>query len=330
MGGSHFSDISERMIGAGWNPATPCVAVRWATRTSQRSIDGTLATLASAIEAAALTPPILILVGPVAALRQRFNWFERLPLFGQRIVITRDRTQASQLADKLYALGADVIELPVIEIRPPLDPEPLNQALAHLGEYDWLIFTSANGVKYFLERLDASAYDLRQLRARIAAIGPATRAAIEALHLKVDRMPKEYVAEGVLEAFAGEDLNGKRILLPRAAIARDTIPVELAKRGATIDVVETYRTVVPESATGRAAAVFAGKPDWITFTSSSTVKNLLAVAGHEKIAGVRIASIGPVTTETASRHGLNVTVQAEPYTMDGLVAAILRVSATKA
>jgi uroporphyrinogen III methyltransferase/synthase len=171
--------------------------------------------------------------------------------------------------------------------------------------------------------LDRSAQDLRSLKARICAIGPATRRAIESLHLKVDRMPAEYVAESLVAAFASEPLQGKRILLPRAAVARDLIPVELAKLGAQVDVVEAYRNAIPEDAPARAREIFSKKPDWITFTSSSTVKNLVAIAGSEALAGVRIASIGPVTSETVRRHGLKVDAEAKQYTIEDLVAAIL-------
>lgn len=330
MGASQFTEISQLMISAGWDRATPALAVRWATRPMQQVIDGTLGDLAGLMDSARLQPPVLILIGPAVGLRHRYNWFERLPLAGKRIVVTRDRTQASALSDRLEALGAAVIEFPVIAIREPADSGPIDTAIARLDQYDWLIFTSVNGVKYFMDRLDQTAgRDLRHLRAgvKIAAIGPSTKAAIEALHLKVDLMPEDYVAEGVLAAFdrSGETIEGKRVLLPRAAVARDTIPDTLRDRGAIVDVVEAYRTGVPELTGAEIEAAFgAGKrPDWITFTSSSTVKNLLAVAGAERLTGVKVASIGPITSETARKHGLHVDVEAKPFTIDGLVAAIV-------
>jgi uroporphyrinogen-III synthase len=186
-------------------------------------------------------------------------------------------------------------------------------------------------VRFFLERLDRSAVDLRALRARICAIGPATRAAIEALHLKVDVMGKDYVAEGMLAAFAAHNLAGQRILLPRAAVARDLVPVELARRGAVVDVVEAYRTTVPEGARAAAAGIFgaAQTPDWVTFTSSSTVRNLVAVAGAAAVGGVKAASIGPITSATARELGIEVTVEASVFTVDGLVEAILRAVSLK-
>ena len=242
-------------------------------------------------------------------------------LTGQHIVVTRAREQAGALSAKLRALGAQVTEFPTIEVRPPSDYGPLDQAIARLGSYDWIIFTSANGVRFFFGR----GVKPEQVRARVCAIGPATRKALEEVQLAVDLMPEEYVAESLVAAFAGIDLAGKKILLPRAAVARDVVPVELARRGAEIDVVEAYRTAIPDEAPALAKEIFgAAKPDWITFTSSSTVANFVTAVGASALEGVRVASIGPVTTATATAHGIAVTVEADPYTVDGLVQAILR------
>jgi uroporphyrinogen III methyltransferase/synthase len=325
MGLTTFGDIARELIARGRDPESPAMAVRWATRPDQHTLTGTLATLPSLIAAHSLNPPATIVVGEVVRLRGKLDWYERLPLFGKRIVVTRARGQAEALAGRLHALGADVIEFPTIEIRPAADYTPLDRAIGELSSYDWILFTSANGVRAFVDRLDRSSADLRALRASICAIGPATRAAVEALHLKVDLMGKEYVAEGLLAAFEPYDLSGKRVLLPRAAVARDVIPVELGRRGARVDVVEAYRTEVPEDAAAQAAAVFGGtrKPDCVTFTSSSTIRNFLDVAGLESLSGAKVASIGPVTTRTARDLGVEVAVQAEPYTIDGLLQAIL-------
>ncbi len=240
----------------------------------------------------------------------------------KRVVVTRARDQASELAEKLAAVGAEVIEFPTIEFRPPADPRPLDEALAKLGGYDWLIFTSANGVRFFAERHP----DLAAFRGRVCAIGPATKEAAEELGLDVAMVPREYVAESLVADFASEDLSGRRILLPRAAVARDVVPDELRRRGAQVDVVEAYRTVIPEDAAARAIAIFGGrrKPDWITFTSSSTVINFVEAAGAAALEGVRVASIGPVTSATARRLGITVDAEAEEYTTSGLVAAMLR------
>ena len=331
MGLTTFGEIAREIMARGRSPETPAIAVRWGTRPDQESVAGTLATLPRQIQEHGLKPPATIIVGEVVRLREKLNWFERLPLFGHRIVVTRAREQADALSAKLHALGADVIEMPAIEIVPASDYEPLDRAIRELPSYDWLIFTSVNGVRFFLERLDRSQQDLRALKARICAIGDATRQAIEALHLKVDVVGEEFVAESLVEALSKFDLAGKRVLLPRAAVARDVLPRALRDRGACVDVVEAYRTVVPESAVRQAEQIFGGshKPDWITFTSSSTVQNFVQAAGAKALEGVKVASIGPVTTASVRKLGVAVTVEASPYTTDGLVAAIVhRVTVT--
>lgn len=242
------------------------------------------------------------------------------PLAGQKIVVTRAARQSGELAGRLQELGAEVVELPVIDIAPPLNEAPLLSALAALDSYDWLIFTSVNGVESFFRVLPAGT----KIRADVCAIGPATRAAVENRGVRVTLLPSEYVAESVVAAFAGTGVAGKRVLLPRAAVARDVIPEELGKLGASVDVVEAYRNVVPEGLAAQAKVVFGGasKPDWVTLTSSSTVKNLVAAAGAELLQQVKFASIGPVTSGAARMHGLTVTVEASPYTIEGLVDAI--------
>ena len=326
MGLTSFHEIAAAVIAGGRSPETPAMAVRWGTRPDQQTVMGTLADLPWRIDQTGMKPPATVIFGEVVALRDKLNWYERLPLFGRRVAITRDRSQSAELAGPLHALGADVLELPVIEIRPASDPGPLDRAIARLESYDWLIFTSVNGVRFFLERLDASARDLRALRARLCTIGPATRKKLEELHLKIDRMPEEYVAESLVAAFQSDDLRGTRILLPLAASARDVVPRELARLGAQVDVVEAYHTALAEGAAAQAREIFGGarKPDWITFTSSSTVKNFVELAGAAALAGVRIASIGPVTSATARSFGLSIDAEADPHTMGGLVQAIVR------
>jgi len=330
MGLTTFPEIARALIARGRSPETPAMAVRWATRPDQETLSGTLATLPAQIADRGMKPPATIIVGEVVMLRGKLDWYERLPLFGKRVVVTRAKGQADALSAKLRALGADAIELPTIEIRPPSDSGPLDRAIAQLPTYDWLIFTSANGVHYFVERLRRSPFDWRALRARICAIGPATRAAIEALDLKVDLMGKEYVAEGLIAAFAPYDLGGKRVLLPRAAVARDLVPAELTRRGAQVDVVEAYRTVMPEDTPARAKQILSGTrlPDCITFTSSSTVQNLAAAVDGVPL-GVKVASIGPITTQTARSLGIAVTAQARVFTVDGLVEAVLEMCDTE-
>jgi uroporphyrinogen III methyltransferase/synthase len=316
MGLTTFPNIAHELIARGRSPETPAMAVRWATRPDQEVTVGTLSTLASLTTG--MKPPATIIVGEVVRLRGKLDWFGNLPLAGRRIVVTRAREQADTLSARLSALGAAVIELPTIEIRPPNDSGPLDCAIANLPSYDWLIFTSANGVRAFIDRLP----DLRALRGKICAIGPATRDAIEALHLKIDLMGEEYVAESLVAAFAAHSMEGKRVLLPRAAVARDLVPIELTKRGAHVDVVEAYRTLPPDDLTAEIHDAFARKPDVITFTSSSTVKNFVAAAGTEILAGVNVVSIGPITSQTARDLGVTVAAQASVFTVDGLVEAL--------
>ena len=330
MGLINFAAIARELIASGRPPGTPAMIVRWATRPDQETLVGTLETLPALAAEKGMKPPATIVIGEVVSLRDRFNWFERLPLFGQRVVVTRDRRQAAELSGPLEELGAEVISLPTIEVQPATDFGPLDRAIARLRTYDWLIFTSVNGVKYFVERLDASHRDLRALTAKICAIGPATRAAIEALHLKVDLMPEEYVAESLVAAFTEEHLAGRRILLPRAAVARDLVPHELTQREAHVDVVEAYRTVAPTNLAEHAAEALARNPHWIVFTSSSSVRNLGKAIDPGALRGIKIASIGPITSQTIRECGLDVDVEADPHTMQGLVAAIVATSGREA
>jgi uroporphyrinogen III methyltransferase/synthase len=325
MGLTTFGDIAREIMARGRSPETPAIAVRWSTRPDQQTVVGTLESLPRLIEQQGLKPPATIIVGEVVRLREKLSWFERLPLFGQKIIITRAQERAGNLSTRLRTLGADAVELPSIEIGPLDDYAALDTAIANLRAYDWLIFTSANGVRFFLERLDRSPHDLRSLSGRIAAIGPATKAALEDLHLKVDLIGEEFVAESLLEALSQEDLTGQRILLARAEVARDTLPAGLRARGAQVDVVAAYRTTAPENLSERARDLLKAprRPDWITFTSSSTVRNMVTAVGVESLKGIRVASIGPVTSATARALGIEVTVEASRFDENGLIEAIL-------
>jgi hydroxymethylbilane synthase len=243
------------------------------------------------------------------------------PLWNRRIAVTRAAGQNQQLTARLRALGAEVIEMPTIEIVPAPDYAALDAAISGLSSYDWIIFTSVNGVQYFFERLRHSGLKAGAIHACVCAIGPATKSAAEAAGLKVNVMGQEYVAESLLEAFAAHDLAGKRVLLPRAAVARDVVPEELERRGAHVDVVEAYRTVAPSRQSIDAG--LAQKPECITFTSSSTVRNLVDAAGANVLAGIDVVSIGPVTTKTAKDLGIEVTAEARVFTMEGVVEAIV-------
>ncbi len=313
MGAFHFPELAAALIAAGRSADTPAAAVTWATRPEQSTVVGTIASLAEA----KIQAPAMIYIGGVAQLGKHLNWHERLPLHGLKIAITRARRSAPDMALQLSALGAQVLEYPTIEIVPPISFDALDRAIADLEGYDWLIFTSANAVEAFSARLAASSRDLRGLRAKLCAIGPATRKAVEKMHLKVDVVPEEYVAESLIQALQGHDMTGRRILIPRAAVARDSVPEALRAMGATVEIAEAYRTIVPESGAAPAA-------DWITFTSSSTVKNFIALNEPGAIHRYKTASIGPITTETLKMHGVEPTIEAKPHTTEGMIDAILR------
>ena len=325
MGLHHLPEIVEKLIAAGRSPDTPAMAVRWGTRPDQTTVTGTLADLPRLTHEAKLTPPTTVIIGEVTALHEKLDWFGKRPLFGRRIIITRAAAQAAELSGPLRELGADAIELPVIELAPLDDYTALDTAIGQLETYDWLVFTSTNAVDYFLRRLAASGRDTRAVRGRICAIGPATRARLEAVHLRPDLVPDEAIAEGVASAFAGFDMTGKRVLLPRAAAARELIPQTLDAMGAHLDIADAYRNIIPADAAARIRECLASRRriDWITFTSGSTVKNWLSLAGRESLEGVRIASIGPATSDVIRKHGLEVTVEADPHTVPGLIEAIL-------
>lgn len=241
-------------------------------------------------------------------------------LAGLRIVVTRAAHQAEELARPLRDLGAEAILLPVIGIAPPADPVRLRTAAQNVVQYDWIVFTSANAVQAFAAELPDQA---AMRTTRIAAVGSATRETAEECGFKVAVVPERYVAESLVEAFAGEDIEGRRILIPSAAVTRDVVSIELRRRGARVDVVEAYRNVIPNEAAERAASVICEPyPDWLTFASSSAVNNLMQLVGTAPLRLIKIATIGPVTSETARRHGLQVAVTASVHTMQGLVDAI--------
>jgi uroporphyrinogen-III synthase len=238
-------------------------------------------------------------------------------LQGLRIVVTRAAHQAEELANPFRALGAHVILLPVIGIAPPLDPGPLHRAVEHASSYDWIIFTSANAVYAFAEQARGAA------NLRVATIGSATREAAESAGWSVELTPEKYVAESLVEAFAGANLSGRRILMPSAAVTRDVIPPALRKLGAHVDVVEAYRNVIPPEAADRARQIFQlPYPDWVTFTSSSAVENLIHMIGRDPLHHSKIATIGPVTSKSVRTYGLEVAAQAVVQSAQGIVAAL--------
>jgi uroporphyrinogen III methyltransferase/synthase len=309
MGVATRAAIAERLMAGGRPGSTPVAAVTWGTRPEQRTVRTTLSGLANA----AIAAPATIVVGEVAGLDLR--WFEDRPLFGRRVVVTRSRDQASELSDALRALGAETIELPAIELADPADGgASLRDAAADIASYHWVVVTSPNTVP----RLFAHLRDARALGGvQVAAIGPGTAAVMRSHGVEADLVPERFVAESVVDAFPS---GPGRVLLPRAAVARDVLPDGLRAKGWTVDVVEAYRTEPAQPAPDELAA--AASADAITFTSSSTVSNFLALAGADRVPPV-VACIGPVTAATARSAGLTVDVEAPVHTITGLVGALV-------
>ncbi|MBI4165032.1 MAG: uroporphyrinogen-III C-methyltransferase [Acidobacteria bacterium] len=326
MGTRNLALIASSLIAQGRSRQEPAAVIHWGTRPGQQVVVGTLEDIAA--RAAGLTPPTVIIVGEVVKLREQLNWFERLPLFGKRIVITRTLEQAGVLRDALAVLGAEGIEIPTIEIREPASWAPLDRAIGKLGEFQYLLVTSANGVRNFLARLAIAGRDVRNLKGlTIGAIGPATASEFRKSGITVDFVPKDYRAEGLLDALAGRDLRGKSFLIPRAKVARDLVPRALEERGARVEVIEAYETVVPELPPGELELLMNPLPDAITFTSSSTALNLARLFPDRTLSqvlyGVTVASIGPITSDTVRKLGLEVTVEAAESTIPGLVKTLV-------
>ncbi|HYH57748.1 MAG TPA: uroporphyrinogen-III C-methyltransferase [Thermoleophilaceae bacterium] len=320
MGVRRLPGIAARLIDAGRPADEPAAVVERGTLPGQRTVSAPLGELAEAVAAAGVRPPAITLVGPVARLREGLAWIERRPLHGRRVVVTRARAQASGLAATLRALGADVVEAPAIRIEPRAVEGDIARAAAEIGSYDLLCVTSPNGAALLFDALAGDGRDARALAGvTVAAIGPGTARALAARGVRADVVPERSVAESLLEELAGLDLDGRRVLVARAADARDVLPDGLRERGASVDVVALYDTVGDPLAPDVLEAV--GGADYITFTSSSTVSRFLDAAGVPN--GARVVSIGPVTTATARQRGLEVHVEAERHDIDGLVEALV-------
>lgn len=337
MGVKSLPRICARLIEHGMSADMPAAAIRWGTTARQQTIAGTLADLPQKAAEAKLAPPAMIIVGKVVSLRGALNWFESGPLFGQTIVVTRTRQQASDLSSRLGDLGARVLEAPTIELSPPGEWSDVDEALDHIAEYDWVIFTSANGVKFAKERLLQLGSDARALAGvRIAAVGDATAEAVrDELCLRVDLCPKDFVAEALADELEKRgEVRGGRFLLLRADIARPVLRERLSAGGAKeVRDVSVYHTraasTLPRSLL---EAIAAHEVNWITFTSSSTARNFVDLLGpdfHQKLQGVNLASIGPITTKAVRELGLTPTVEARSSTIDGLVQAILDAPSAK-
>lgn len=326
MGVENIERISSQLIANGRSADCPAAVIRWGTRPEQRTLITTVGQAAADVKATGMKPPAIFLVGEVVKLREQLQWFDNKPLFGKTVVVTRARAQASALTKKLEAQGARVLEVPAIKIVPPADFAPLDKAISEIDTYKWLILTSVNGVEYFFDRLLKADKDSRALcGVKIAAIGSATAKALKSYGITADLIPSAYKAEELADALAADTKAGDKLLLARAKIARNVLPERLRALGAQVDVVTAYETVADcQNKEELLEALESGEASLVTFTSSSTVTNLLDVLGDKKdlLNKVALAAIGPVTAETLEKHGLKPAVSAAEYTIDGLMTAI--------
>lgn len=335
MGVSNIASIRDVLIANGKPADTPVAVIRWGTRPEQRTLVGTLETIVERVEESKFKSPAVIIVGRVVTLRDKLSWFERKPLFGRRVLITRSRQQASELAEQIDALGGETYEYPVIRFQPPTRPEAvqaLDEALGRLSVYDWVILTSPNGVEFFFHHLKERKLDIRALHgARIAAVGPGTADALLDRGLIADVLPGKYQAEDLLEVLERQVQPGQRVLIPRADIARDVLPAGLRKLGVEVTEIDAYETVpTDEDADELIRMLQEGELQAATFTSSSTVTGFMSIlrrSGVEEPASlltdVQIVCIGPVTAETAEREGLRNVLVAKEATIPSLVEALI-------
>ncbi|ASA23784.1 uroporphyrinogen-III C-methyltransferase [Paenibacillus donghaensis] len=341
MGVAKIGYISDQLIKHGRPASTPVALVRWGTRADQQTLTGTLEDIAAQVAAADFQPPAVIVVGDVVLQREQLKWVEAMPLFGKRIVVTRARSQDSGLVSAIEELGGEPYEFPVIETRLPegeVKKARIAEALGALESYDWVFFTSANGVEYFYRHLAELGADVRGLhRARIAAVGPATAEALAQRGLVAEALPPQFQAEGLLEAFGPRLLPGQNVLLPRGDLARAWLPDKLRELGLQVTEVDTYETVVTgEDDIELKKLLEEGRIHAVTFTSSSTVRNFLQILGRMGIAdplpllaNVKIACIGPVTQQTAIEAGLTPGLMPEEATIDALVQELCRWNASE-
>lgn len=325
MGMKNLPDIVAKLIEYGRPPGTPVAVIRNGTRPEQTTVSGRLSDIVKKVKQHKLGPPSVIVVGKVAGLRTKLRWFDNRPLSGKRVLVTRARSQASALSRLLAEKGAHPVELPAIDIHPLQDSKELDEAIRSLRSFDWIIFTSVNGVEAFFQRMAALKLDSRALHGlKIGVIGPATANALEARGLKADYCPAVFTGAGLVRGLKSRRTSGKRFLLPRADIADSEVSDGIKSLGGIVHEVAAYHTVADCQAGKKAVKLIAeGKIDVITFTSSSTVTNLVKALGRQKLpSGIITACIGPKTRETAVKAGLNVNIMAKEQTIPGLVAAI--------
>ena len=331
MGIKNLPVISRKLIDNGRSPDTPVAVGRWASTPRQHSVTGTLATITEVVREAGIKPPALVIIGEVVKLRKKIDWFEKRPLFGRRIVVTRTRSQASELVAKLEENGAACLEYSTIHIEPVDDYQVLDQALEDMDSLDWILFTSLNAITYFFARLNATGRDSRALASCcIGAVGRATAKALQRYGIRADLIPENFTGEGLARTLINGGVEGRKILLPRALKAMETLPEMLDDAGAEVIVAPVYQNVPPQGRKDELRAELeSGEIDLVTFTSSSTVTNFLTMVDaadeaelHRLLKGVKIAAIGPVTAETVRKNGLQVDIQPENYTIADMVDAI--------
>ena len=326
MGWAALESITATLQSEGMPRSTPVALIRWGTEPYQNTVTGTLENILDRGQQAGLSSPVVAVIGPVVELRGQVRWFDNRPLFGKRVLVTRSRTQASVLSRMLEDEGAEPVELPTIEFALPTEYSHIDGAISALGDYSWVIFTSANGVEAFFSRIRALDLDSRVFGGvKIGAIGPATAAALAGRGIKADLVPSEYVSESLVQAMADQELKGRRVLLPRADIGREELAEGLTRLGARVDQLVAYRTIIPEESRGRARDLLKdGGVDLVTFTSSSTVRNTLDLLDGDSslLSDAVVACIGPITATAAQGSGLHVDVVAREYTVPGLVAAV--------
>ena len=330
MGMKNLPQIAANLMVNGRSPETPVALVRWGTRPEQEVLLGTLADIAEKARRAAFKAPAVTIVGEVVQLRERLRWFDNRPLFGRSILVTRAADQAGEFSAMLTALGARVVECPTITIAPPGSWGEVDGAIARLGECSWSVFSSANAVRYFFERLAALGRDSRALgNCRVCVVGPKTARALALYGIRADLVAADYKGEGVVEALAPFDLAGSTVLFPRGDKARDVIPAGLANLGAAVLSPVAYRNIVPETLPGYALSALEERLiHCVTFTSSSTAENLAAIVGENRLLhlleGVAVAAIGPVTARTCRELGLAVHVEPREFTLESLTGEIVR------
>jgi uroporphyrinogen III methyltransferase/synthase len=331
MGMKNLPSIVKQLLSEGRSPDTPVAAIRWGTKAAQQTIVGTLGDIVAKTEAVNLEPPTVIVVGEVVRLREQLYWFETKPLFGKRVVLTRAQEQAREFSQLLAAFGAEPVEVPTIQIVPPDSWQAIDDAITSLCAYQWLIFTSINGVRPFMDRLHAAGKDARALaNLRLCAIGPRTAQELGTYGLTPDVIPTEFQAEGVLAALAHVGVRGNHILIPRAEVAREILPAQLRELGAIVEVIPVYRTIAPAvDVASLTQQLHDGQVAVVTFTSSSTVRNFVELLGGKDkvrplLAGVVVACIGPITARTAEEYGMTVTVTPDENTVPALAEAIVR------